>query len=68
MSYQVTSVQEDQIPDSTGNEVDVYDVTFTIPGAAGNFLVQIPQSGDAVAAAQAAITAKVAEVEGILAL
>lgn len=68
MAYTVTSVQEDQIPDLAGNEIDVYDITFTVPNTTGNFTVQVPQAGDAVAAASAAIDAKVSEVTGILGL
>lgn len=65
----VTSVQEDQQNDpNTGLLVDVFNITFTIPGKPGSFVVTIPQSGDPVAAAQAAVAAKTAEVEGIYGL
>jgi hypothetical protein len=64
----VTTVQEDQQPDAIGNLVDVYVVTFTIPGHAGVFTVTVPQAGDAVAAANQAVAAKTAEVEGIYGL
>jgi hypothetical protein len=62
----VVSVTEDQKQDASGNLQDVYDVTFTIPGATGNFLITVPQSGDPIAAAHAAIDAKTAQVSGIL--
>lgn len=66
-AYEVTSVTEDQIPDpsGTGDLIDVFDITFTIPNRAGSFTVQIPQSGAPVTAAYDAITAKVAEVNAI---
>lgn len=62
----VTSVQEDQQNDpATGLLVDVFVVTFNIPGKPGSFTVTVPQSGDPVTAAQAAVAAKTAEVESI---
>lgn len=62
----VTSVQEDQQNDpNTGLLVDVFNITFTIPDKPGSFTVTVPQSGDPVAAAQAAVAAKTQEVEGI---
>jgi hypothetical protein len=67
-NYTVISVTEDQSNDAAGNLVDVYDINFTIPGATGSFQVQVPQGGDVVAAANAAIEAKAAAVDGILAL
>jgi hypothetical protein len=64
----VISVTEDQVQDQAGNLSDVYDVVFTIGTQPGNFTVQVPQSGDAVAAASQAIAAKTAEVSGIYGL
>lgn len=64
----VTQVNEDQQDDGTGNLVDVYEVTFTIPGQNGSFNTTVPRSGDPVAAAKASIDAITAQVEGILAL
>lgn len=65
----VTVVNEDQQPDTaTGNLIDVYVITFNIPGHPGTFQVTVPQAGDATAAAQSAIAAKTAEVEGIYGL
>lgn len=66
--FTVTSVSADEVPNAAGDLTDVYDVTFTIDGAAGPFTVQVPQSGDPVAAAKAAIDQQVATVGGILAL
>lgn len=65
---QVTNVAQDQIQDTSGNLVDVYDITFTVPGSTGTFTVQVPTAGDPVAAAQEAIGAVEQQVAGILAL
>lgn len=61
----VTNVAQDQIQDSSGNLVDVYDVTFTIPNTSGSFTVQVPTTGDPVAAAKSAIAGVTSQVEGI---
>lgn len=66
-AYEVTNVNEDQAPDPSGSGdlIDVFDITFTIPGQAGSFTVQISESGTPVTAAYDAITAKVAQVNAI---
>jgi hypothetical protein len=61
----VTNVSQDQVQDSAGNLIDVYDVTFTIPNTSGSFTVQVPVAGDPVAAAKAAIAAITDQVSGI---
>lgn len=61
----VVSVTEDQIQDAAGNLSDVFTITFTVPNHPGNFVVQVPQAGDAIAAAHAAVDAKTAEINGI---
>lgn len=66
--FTVTSVTADQIPDASDNLVDVYDVTFTLDSRPGTFTVQVPTSGDPVAAADAAIQAVVGQLVGIYAL
>ncbi len=66
--FTVTSVTADQIPDASDNLIDVYDVTFTLTGLPGSFTVQVPTSGDPVAAAEAAISGVVGQVGGIYAL
>jgi len=68
-AYEVTSVTEDQIPASDGsfNQVDVFDVSFTIPGKPGTFTVQVEFGGDSVKNVYDAITAKVNEVNAIYA-
>lgn len=66
--FTVTSVTADQVPDASENLIDVYDVTFTLAGKPGTFTVQVPTSGDPVAAAEAAISAEVANVSGIYGL
>ncbi len=64
----VTNVAQDQIQDNAGNLVEVYDITFTAGPNSQSYTVQVPTAGDAVAAANQAIAAKTAEVEGIYAL
>ena len=66
--FTVTSVTADQIPDASENLIDVYDITFTLDSRPGSFTVQVPTSGDPVAAASAAIDAVVSQVGGIYAL
>lgn len=61
----VLTVTEDQAPDEIGNLVDVYVITFTIPDHPGTFNVTVPQAGDPIAAARAAIDKLTASVEGI---
>jgi hypothetical protein len=64
----VTNVSQDQEQDATGNLVEVYTITFTVPNHAGSFTVTVPSSGDPVAAAQQAIAAETQTVEGIYGL
>lgn len=64
----VISVTEDQTVDAAGNLNDVYTITFTVTGHVGSFVVQVPQTGDPIAAASAAIGAKEAEVNGLYGL
>lgn len=66
--FTVTSVTADQIPDQADNLIDVYDVTFTLDNKPGTFSIQVPTSGDPVAAADAAINAMLSQVNGIYAL
>lgn len=66
--FTVTSVTADQIPDLADNLIDVYDVTFTLTDRPGTFTVQIPTSGDPVAAAEAAIAQVVSQVSSIYTL
>lgn len=66
--FTVTSVTADQVPDASDNLVDVYDVTFTLDSRPGTFTIQVPTSGDPVAAADAAIQAVVSQVGGIYGL
>jgi hypothetical protein len=51
----VVAVAESQNVDATGNLTDVYELTYTVEGKPGTFTVDIPKSGDALAAAIAAI-------------
>lgn len=66
--FTVTSVTADQVPDQADNLIDVYDVTFTLDNKPGTFSIQVPTSGDPVAAASAAIDAMQAQVNSIYAL
>lgn len=68
-AYEVTNVTEDQIPDPSGSGdlIDVFDITYTVPGRGGQFTVQIPQSPDPVTAAYNAISADVAAIQSIYA-
>ena len=66
--FTITSVTADQVPDSADNLIDVYDVTFTLDGKPGSFSIQVPTSGDPVAAASAAVDAMVGQVNAIYAL
>lgn len=61
----VTLVTEDQQQDQTGNLVDVFVITFTIGSEPGTFTVTVPQTGDPVAAAKTAISAKESQVSSI---
>lgn len=64
----VTNVSQDQVQDSAGNLVDVYDITFTVTGHPGTFTVQVPASGDPVQAARDAIDAQTSTVSSIYGL
>lgn len=66
--FTVTSVTADQIPNQADDLVDVYDVTFTLDSKPGTFSTQVATAGDPVAAAEAAITAIVGQVNAIYAL
>ncbi|HJR00131.1 MAG TPA: hypothetical protein VKA83_00745 [Methylomirabilota bacterium] len=66
-AYEVVSVTEEEVPDpnNPGNFVDVFNVTFTIPPKGDQFTIQVPESGDPVAAAFAAANAKTGIVTAI---
>jgi hypothetical protein len=61
----VISVTEDDVPDPIGNLIPSYVVVFTIENRPGSFTVTVPQSGDPIAAAAAAIGATRDQVLGI---
>jgi hypothetical protein len=52
----VVSVTESQNVDAAGQLADVYEIVYTIPGKPGSFTVDVPKSGDALAAATQAIS------------
>lgn len=64
----VLLVTEDQVPDQVGNLADVYVVTFTVEDRPGSFTVSVPQTGDPIAAAAAAIGVTKEQVLGIYGL
>jgi hypothetical protein len=68
-AYEVVNVAEDQIPDPSGSGelVDVFAITYTLPGRSGQFTLSIPESGDPVTDAHNAILTKVAEINAIYA-
>jgi hypothetical protein len=61
----VLAVAESQNVDATGNLTDVYEITYSIPDKPGTFTVDVPKSGDALAAAEAEINALTATVNSI---
>jgi hypothetical protein len=61
----VLAVAESQTVDPTGNLTDVYEITYSLPDRPGTFTVDVPKSGDALAAAEAAINDLTITVEGI---
>lgn len=67
-TIEVTNVAEDQVPDQSGNLIDVFDITFTVTPPGGSFTTQVPQAGDPVTAASEAIAALAKDVTGILAI
>lgn len=64
----VTNVSEDERQDQAGNLVPTYVVTFTVGSRPGTFTVTVDQAGDAVAAAEQAISAIASQVDGIYGL
>lgn len=64
----VLSVTETQTVDLAGQLQDLYEITFTVAGRPGSFTIQVPKSGDPVAAAAAAISAEEAQVNAIYGL
>lgn len=61
----VLAVAESQTVDPTGNLTDVYEITYSLPGRPGTFTVDVPKSGDALAAAEKEINDLTATVTGI---
>lgn len=64
----VTSVTASQTISPAGELIDTYSITYTIPNRPGSFTVEVPQTGDAVAAAKADIDAQTAAVNAIYGL
>jgi hypothetical protein len=61
----VLAVAESQTVDATGNLTDVYEITYQLPDRPGTFTVDVPKSGDALAAAEQSINDLTITVEGI---
>jgi hypothetical protein len=64
----VVAITESQEIDAAGQLTNVFEITYTIPERPGTFTLTVPRSGDAVAAARAAIDELVSEVNAIYAL
>jgi hypothetical protein len=65
----VTFIAEDQNVDpNSGQLVDVYVLTYTIPGKPGQFTTTVPKNADALAAAETAIAALDAQIVGMYAI
>lgn len=64
----VLSVTESQIVDAAGQLADVYEITYTLPDRPGSFTLEIPKSGDPVAAARSAIATLEAQVNELYGL
>ena len=62
------AVTESQQVDLAGTLTDVYEITFTIQERLGSFNITVPKAGDPVAAAEAAISAEVSQVNAIYGL
>jgi hypothetical protein len=62
----VTFVEEDQnIDPNTGQLVNVYVLTYTLPNHPGQFTATVPKTAEALAAAEAAIEALSAQINGL---
>lgn len=62
------AVTESQVIDAAGTLSDVYEITYAVSGHPGSFTFTVPKTGDAVADAQAARDALVAQVDALYAL
>ena len=62
------AVTESQLIDAAGSIQDVYECTYQVPGHPGSFTFTVPKSGDAVAAAEAAVAALTAQVNALYGL
>jgi len=62
------AVTESQLIDAAGTIQDVYECTYAVAGHPGSFTFTVPKSGDAVAAAEAAVSALVAQVNALYGL
>jgi hypothetical protein len=68
MAYTVTRVEDVQDEDAAGELVNLYQITFTLSDKPGQWVVQIPKTGNPVADAAAAIQKIVDEVSAIYGL
>jgi hypothetical protein len=64
----VLSVTESETVDAAGQLTAVYEVVFSVPNRPGSFTIEVPKSGDPVAAARAAIEELESEVNAIYGL
>lgn len=61
----VIAVAESQTLDAAGQLLDVYELTYSLPGRPGTFTVNVSKSGDALAAAEKAINDLTITVNGL---
>jgi hypothetical protein len=62
------AVTESQLIDAAGTLTDVYEITYQVQGHPGSFTFSVPKTGNAVADAQAARDALVAQVDALYGL
>jgi hypothetical protein len=64
----VVAVAESQSIDVTGGLADVYELTYTVPDRPGTFTVTVPKNAQALAEAEAAISALTTQVNSLYAI
>ena len=62
------AVTESQVIDAAGTLTDVYEITYEVAGHRGSFTFTVPKTDNAVADAQAARDALVAQVDALYSL
>jgi len=62
------AVTESQVIDAAGTVQDVYEITYQVANRPGSFTFTVPKTGDAVADAEAARDALIAQVNALYGL